>query len=257
MCCHDTNENDRSKYTASTIACLAISVDWRKHRLVVIDNASCRATKHLLSNFLKERIPNVTVITNEENFGTAKAINMGIKLRSQGEHVVKLDNDVYIKSGDWVDDLEEVIQREPSIGIVGLKRKDLCQTPWHTDPDFRSEGWMLPHESGQRWIWVERSKDIMGTCTMLSSKLLDKLGYYEQPTCYGLDDSLINTRSLLAGFQNVFLPHIEIDHLDTGGTEYTEQKKQWAAEAWPIYHEWHKGYCDGTRPLYYDGGYND
>lgn len=247
MCCHDTEDNGRTEYTRRTLESLMFTVDWSKHRLVIIDNNSCEATKQLIKNW---KLPEWIVITLSENIGTARAVNRGIKLRNNGESVCKLDNDVVIHIADWLDELEEVVARDKSYGIVGLKRKDLRQTPYDADPNFRSELIQIPHELGQRWIVVEVTSDIMGTCTLLSSDLLDKLGGYAQPLVYAFDDTLMNLRAGLAGFKKCFLPHIDLDHIDTGSNPYSQEKIKIANDAWPIYHEWHEAYINGKRPLF-------
>lgn len=251
MCCYDTEENGRSEYTRRTLQCLCETVNWQKHSIVVVDNNSCEETKKEIS-FIKEL---GTLITLKENVGTAKAVNLGIKLRKEGEYVLKVDNDVVIHKSGWVDELEEAIEREPTIGVLGLKRKDLRQTPYDPDPNFKSELIQLPHESGQKWITVERTNDIMGTCTMLNWRLLDKIGYYHQPGKYGFDDTLMNLRSLLAGFINCFLPHINMDHIDAGGNDYVNVKQQQAGAVWDDYRHMHDDYVNGVLPLYYDGGF--
>lgn len=247
MCCHDTAENKRSEYTEQTLNCLRWSVDWNKHRLVIVDNGSCDETKQIIGSFAF-----ATIINNGVNIGTARGVNQGLRLRKPGECACKIDNDVEIGSSRWVDELEEAIERCPEIGVLGLKRKDLRQTPFDPDEDFRSELVQLPHESGQRWIVVEKSRDVMGTCTMLNWRMLDVLGGYQDCSVYGFDDTLMNLRSLLAGFWNAFLPHIVIEHLDVGGNPYVEEKQAIAASAWEKYHEMHKGYIDGTLPLKID-----
>ena len=132
-----------------------------------------------------------------------------------------MDNDVLIHSPDWVEQLEEAIERDPSIGQCGLKRKDCWENPENPDPNYQTELYSLPHEPGQRWIIGEKTHHIIGTCVMHSAALLDKVGYLYQPGLYGFDDVLMSLRSQLAGFKNVFLPHIDIDHIDPGGTDYT------------------------------------
>lgn len=250
MCCHDTEENGRSEYTRKTMECLAFSVDWSKNRLVIVDNNSCEKTKSLINNW---KLPEWNVITLSENVGTAKGINLGIKLRKPNESICKIDNDVVIHHLGWVEEMEEVIKRDSSIGIVGLKRKDLAESPNSEHPFYRSELIMLPHESGQKWIVVEKVKHVMGTCQMLSNALLDKVGYYFQTGLYGLDDSDMSYRSELSGFKNVFLPHINIDHVDTGGDNYTQWKHEHASEQMAKWGEICEQYRNGTRELYYNG----
>lgn len=249
MCVFDTEENGRTEYTISTFRSLISTVNWERHRLIVVDNCSCHETASFLHECMSQGY--ITLITNKTNVGTAKAINQGIKLRQPGEMVIKIDNDVIIHQSAWVDEMEEAITRDPSIGILGFKRKDLAQSPNNPNQTFRSELLMLPHEPGERWIAVEEADDIMGTCTMFNPKLLDVLGGLWQPGLYGFDDTLMSLRSRLSGFKNCFLPHIEIDHIDRGDNPYAEVKQKQAGEAWEAYKQAHIEFSNGTRNIYY------
>lgn len=92
----------------------------------------------------------------------------------------------------------------------------------------------------------------MGTCVLHSSALIDKVGYLKQPGLYGFDDSFMSMRSRLSGFKNVFLTHIEIDHIDPGGTDYTKWKQDYASTQWGKFNEMKDGYNEGTLSLYYN-----
>ncbi len=70
----------------------------------------------------------------------------------------------------------------------------------------------------------------MGTCQMYNYRLIDKIGGLMQPGLYGFDDTLAGVRCKLAGFKNSFLPHIEIDHIDTKETPYWQEKRNIAAK---------------------------
>lgn len=264
MACYDTDANGRSEYTEKTLISLAQTVDWSRNRLVVVDNGSCSTTKGILKRFeelgaLKVsgnfgwKIHGMKVITNTENLGTARAVNQGLRLREPGEYCVKIDNDVVIHSSGWVQEMGEAMERCPEIGVLGLKRKDLAQYPTNPNLTFRSEMVMLPHETGQKWIYVEKSADIIGTCTMLNWRLLDKVGFMWQPGLYGFDDQLMALRSTMSGFWNAFLSHIEIEHIDTGSNPYSAEKVALANEVWGIYTGIHNEYLNGTRDIYYDG----
>lgn len=254
MCCFDTEENDRTKYTHRTLESLLHTVNWKQHDLILVDNGSCEETKRTLSHYAKKM--GGKVLTNTENIGTARAVNQGLALRNTGEYCIKLDNDVVVGCSGWVDELEAAIERSPEIGVLGLKRKDLIQTTWMEDPNYRSELVMLPHESGQSWIIVEKTFDVMGTCTMLNHRLLDRIGYYFQGGWqYGMDDTLLNLRCHLAGFSTCFLSHINIEHIDDGSSPYTQEKHKMASEVWGKYIDIHNEYQNGTRDIYYDGGF--
>ncbi len=247
MCCYDTEENGRTEYTRRTLESLLFTVDWSKHRLIIVDNNSCESTKSLLKN---HKLPEWGLITLSKNIGTALGINMGLRMRNPQEFCAKLDNDVVIHQNDWVDEMEEVIERDPTIGIVGLKRKDINFDANNENENYRSKIIQLSHHPGQRWITVEGGGQIMGTCTMFNWRLIDKIGGMKQVGVYGMDDTLYDLRSQMAGFWNCYLPHINIDHIDTGENPYTQIKHKQAGEVWHEYTQLHEAYTTGARPLY-------
>lgn len=251
MAVHDTVENGRAAFTRRTLESLSETVDWKKHRLFITDNDSCKETKTLLnSDCFGLRFHPIAL---PRNIGTAEALNLAWKHRQPGEHCIKIDNDVVIHQSGWVEQMEEAIQRDPSIGQVGLKRKDCIESP-HRDLNdwYHSELVMLPHQPGQRWIVAEEANHIMGTCVMHSSALLDKVGYLKQPGLYGFDDCFMSLRSQIAGFKNVFLPHIDIDHIDPGGTEYQKWKEASAGKDMAQYDKDVQRYKSGELSVYYN-----
>lgn len=258
MAVFDTEENKRTEYTQRTIESLLNTVDFTKHRLIIVDNNSCQATKDLFQKMadvfsMQEKDSNVPVlITLPENVGTARAINEAWKYRKPGESAIKMDNDVVVNYHGWVDEMEEAIARDSAIGIIGLKRKDLIQTTWNEDVHYRSHYKMLPHEPGQRWICVEQTSDVIGTCTMFNELLLEKVGYSYQPGKYGFEDNLFCHRSRLAGFYNCFLSHIDIDHIDSGLTTYQQWKEKHSDEHFAQYKKLVVGMINGNTSIYYN-----
>lgn len=245
MAVHDTEENKRSEFTFRTLDSLNDTVDWNKHRLIVIDNGSNPGVLKNVSHFQR------MTISLPENTGTARAINLALKQRKPGEYCIKIDNDVVIHQPGWVETMQDVMQRMPQIGILGLKRVDLQESPTSTNPDYRSRLLEVPHQPGQRWRVVEECKQVMGTCTMLSPALLDKVGFfYQMDGLYGFDDSLMCVRSNVAGFTNCFLHGVDIDHIDPGGGQYTEWKQKYSGAMLSKYAEAEAAYKMGLRGVY-------
>jgi len=249
MAVYSTAENQKDLQLRKTFQSLWETVDWTKHRLIISINGSTPVTSEILMDY-HEMISQV--IVNESNLGTAKAINNGWKQRKSHEHCIKIDDDVVIHSPNWIEEMEEAIRREPKIGIIGLKRKDLIECTTHEDANYRSVLIQLSHEPGERWMVIERVRGVMGTCKMINSALIDKIGYLYQPSVYGFDDSMYSCRSDIAGFINCFLPHIEIDHIDPGGTEYTKWKQDHAGETFLKANQVISDYISGKRPIYED-----
>jgi GT2 family glycosyltransferase len=247
MAVHDTEQNQRSKYTKETIESLYETVDFENHRLIIIDNNSCIETKNIISEFLTYTNRNIDVITNTENVGTAKAINQAWAMRQPGETLVKMDNDCVINHFGWVEDME-IAMLKGGYGIMGLKRKDLLQSPTSEDI-WKTTLKMIPHEKGEPWYVVEESEDIMGTCTMFHPTLTDKMGGLLQAGVYGFDDTLACVRAKLLGYKLAFIPHIDIDHIDEGGDAYTEWKRKYAGDRMKEFYEIKQGLINGTIPI--------
>lgn len=268
MAVYDTEENGRSITTRQTLygkqalspdysagRGLIDTVDWSNNRIIFVDNNSCEETKRMLKDFC-ERIEgfyqsNSFVIPLPSNIGTAKAVNKALAFRKKDEFAIKMDNDAVIRNYNWIEDMEDVIRRMPQIGVLGLKRPDLQESVYAINTDQRTRLLEVPHETGQRWRVVEDAKMIMGTCTMLNPALLERVGgFYQMDGLYGFDDCLMCVRSTVAGFTNCFLHGIDIDHIDPGGTEYTDWKAKHAGEILSKYGEVEAAYKSGVRDVY-------
>lgn len=228
IACYSTDENKKDDCLERTLESLYETVDFSKHRLMLSVNAATERTRDIILDFggMIEK-----VFDNGDNIGTARAINKIWALRNPGESVIKMDDDIVINHyTDWPDEMEEAIRRDPNIGQIGLKRKDCWENVSHPDPDYKSELIQLPHVPGERWMVVEKSNHIIGSCVMHSAALVDKVGALYQPSAYGYDDVIMSWRSKKAGFYNCFLYHVPIDHIDEGLTPYQNWKHKHSGE---------------------------
>lgn len=252
MAVHNTEENKRFHTTRETILDLLPEIVQGDHTLFVVNNGStCDKTNRFLDRLSKKETKLIYIKSNI-NLGTASAINAAWRFRNSGQYAMKMDDDVIVKARGWINDMVEAMEREPKIGILGLKRKDCWEHPKHENTDLRSELIMLPHGAGERWIVVEKVFHVMGTCQMYSPRLLDKIGFLYQPSLYGYDDVLAAHRTLAAGMWSCFLPHIEIDHIDPGDTPYQQWKERHAGEVTQEVIKIATEYRTGIRPIYYN-----
>ena len=250
MAIHNTPENQRYETTRTTVRNVMRMIESKGHQLYLINNGStCKDTIEYLDAL---QYAGVSIIDNPNNVGTAAAINMAWKNRAAGQHCVKMDNDVMIHDLTAFEQMQEALDRDSRIGIIGLKRKDCWEHPTHENNDLRSEMIMLPHIAGQRWVIVERVFHVMGTCQMYSSALLDQIGYLYQPSLYGYDDVLAAHRCHHVGMWSVFLTHVEIDHIDAGDTPYQKWKEDHAAEVTQQVFNIASEYRRGIRSVYYN-----
>ena len=257
MASYSTKTNGRLQYAKDTLHGLIESVDFNVHELFISDNDSCQEMLDYYKWFearFNNLFPkeNLTIRYNSCNLGTAEAVNFGIKERKPNQFVIKIDSDITVSQSGWVEEMEECFDRYPNLGILGLKRTEVMQKADHENPAYRTKLVSAPHTRGQKWIILELCDDIIGTCTMFSPKLLDKVGYLFQPANYGWDDVLMSIRSEKAGFVNAFLPHIQVVHLDNGEGDYVKQKLKEAEKTIAEFGEIAEDYKNGVRDIYYN-----
>lgn len=242
MCAYCTEENGKLDCLKETLNSLKRTVDWTKHRLIVIDNGNLKEAKEFLRNFelyiigqseTTETTLGLSVIDPGKNLGTAEGINLALKERQPGEYVIKCDDDWSTETVGWVDMLEATMIEHPEIGILGLKRNDV-----YGNFDKQGELWY--------------NDDIFGTVTMYNPKMLDKIGYSCSPGLYGYDDVLISVRSIVAGFKNAFRVDIPIKNIDLVTTAYTEWKKREAGVYLQEVSALCEMYRNGTLDVYYN-----
>ena len=251
MAIFSTEENKKDDCLRKTLQSLSDTVDFKRHQLIVSVNAHTPQTLEIINHFEETGVISLAIF-NPTNLGTAGALNHVIRKRQPGQHVIKLDDDLIIHDKNWIDWLTEAVEVDPKIGVIGLKRKDLIQTPWHEDPAYRSKLTLLQHKPGHRWIQIEESYDIVGTCTLFNSALLDVVGYSRQPGLYGFEDNLMCHRSRKAGFYNCFINHINLDHIDPSAPSYHEWKEKHSGALFPEYYKLVHAIINGEEPVYYN-----
>ena len=240
---------NRLEMTKRCLDSLFLMTNPALYRLVVIDNGSTDGTVDYLKSLTNYQIEDI--IFNEENLGTAQALNMGWKIAaSRGQYAGKLDNDVVFYDNNWLDKVISVLDQTEDVGLVGLKRRDLEEKPNHNDNFFRSHLFALP--SGQV---VEIAEHVIGTCWTVHTRTLEEVGALVQIGPYGLDDALYCIRLRLAGMVPVFVPDVAIEHIDPGHSKYpefTQWKIDRATEVFQsgAYDKLRDSFINGERPIY-------
>lgn len=88
---------------------------WPRLEILVVDNGSRDGTRAMLDGAAR-RDSRVTVLTNAENLGFARAANQGLR-RARGDVVVLLNDDTVVGPG-WLSRLVAQLDRDPSLGLV-------------------------------------------------------------------------------------------------------------------------------------------
>ena len=101
-------------YTESCLASLAETLDGIPVEIIAIDNASTDETPRMAP-----KVKNLRYIRNPENLGFLRSCNKAAAT-AKGETILFLNNDTNPQPG-WLKTMLAVLDRDPSVGIVGSK----------------------------------------------------------------------------------------------------------------------------------------
>lgn len=152
--------------------------------LTVVDNGSQDGTIELLQQYeQKNYIHNLVCIGR--NMGIAVAANLGWLL-SKDDAYIKLDNDIEVIDGHWMEYLVDVAASNPTIGMVGYKFCD-----WH-----KTERRVL--DSGHT---LQVFESCGGGCALIPHHVHQRLGFWnEDYGLYGYEDLEYGVRANMDGY---------------------------------------------------------
>ena len=101
-----------------TIQCIKMlqKIDYKNYKIILVDNGSRDDSVKIL----KEKFPNIDMITIEHNKGFSGGANVGMQyaLKNKPEYILLLNNDAKVKH-NFLSELVKVAESNKKIGIVG------------------------------------------------------------------------------------------------------------------------------------------
>ena len=230
-----------------TYACLLSILDHTKnvdYEIIIADDVSTDATAEL-SKFTE----NVVICRNETNQGFLRNCNQAAK-SARGKYIMFLNNDTQVTDG-WLDSLVNLIESDPSIGMVGSKL---------VYPDGRLQeaggilwsdgsGWnygRLDDPEKPEYNYVKDVDYISGAAILLSTDLWKRIGGFDERFAPAYcEDSDLAFEVRKAGYRVVYQPLSKVIHFEgiSNGTDVNgfglkryqvenskKLKEKWAAE---------------------------
>jgi len=194
--------------------------DYQDFEVIIVDNGSRDGT----ANFVKENIPQVSLIENKENLGACKARNQGIEI-AKGEWILTLDCDVTLEKDFLKKIMSFIKDSEESIGMFQPKilkddRKTIYSCGIHLSSLRRF------YDIGQGKLDNGRfntSKYIFGACsaaalykkTMLE-EIKEDTGYFDERFFFLVEDVDLAWRAQRKGWKALFYPQAICYHVANG-----------------------------------------
>ncbi len=193
--------------------------------VIVVDNASVDGTLPML----KEKFPEVTLISNKENVGFSKACNQGIAMAT-GRYVLLLNPDTLIEETTLVKSLG-FMDKHPDAGALGVKMIDgkgnylpeskrALPTPAVAFYKIFGLSSLFPHSPTFNRYYLghldeneTHSVDVLtGAFMMLRKEVLDKIGGLDEDYFMYGEDIDLSYRITQAGYRNYYYPETTIVH---------------------------------------------
>jgi GT2 family glycosyltransferase len=190
---------DRYEITKATLEKNLVNAG-NRHRfeLLVCDNGS--TDKRIVWAMAKARGLSYHRI-NSKNEGCGKAFNQ-LFLRSTGDHVVLLGNDIEMPRG-WLEEMVKYADGVPNSGIIGMDWGHSGMPP-------------LTQKFGIHGHWLNSKLNRVFGAWLMRRQVIREIGFFpDYYDVYGLEDSNFNERVNRAGFNSVYVPntHFKSKHI--------------------------------------------
>ncbi|MCT4545232.1 MAG: glycosyltransferase [Vallitalea sp.] len=132
------------------------------------------------------------------NRGVVYAINYILNKRKKEQYFIFVENDVCIKTKDWITKFMNVMEVFPEVGLLGGLRKDY----------FKSKG-IVPKQYKKRDTSYYSTRMVLGNCNCIRPEVFDYIGFWNEET-YGGDKDMSIRINDFTPFTIGYIDDIEI-----------------------------------------------
>jgi hypothetical protein len=212
------------KYLHDCLDSILREAESNELEIIVVDNASSDGSQEMV----RYLYPEVKLICNEQNYGFAKANNIGIK-KSKGKYVCLINSDVLVRN-NCLTKMLSFMDENAGIGALGPKTFNTDGSlqrscfefprPWNMFCRALALDTLFPKIkifSGRLMTYWEhdekRSVDILNGCfLMVRRETIEQVGCLDETFFFYGEDMDWCKRIRDAGWDVVFYPNAEITH---------------------------------------------
>nr|WP_242009992.1 glycosyltransferase family 2 protein [Acetobacter conturbans] len=210
--------------------------DYARLEVLVVDNGSVEAeTLALLEEIAA--YPCVTVLRDDGVFNWARLNNEAVA-GSESDLVLFLNDDVFVRHSDWLEDMVRQILR-PGVGVVGARLL-------YPDDTVQHAGIVVTRDGATHLLRGAAAADagyldvlavqrdllaVTGACLLMRRSLFVQVGGLDEEFAVSCNDIDLCLRTIAAGWRVVWTPHATLTHLD-GGTRGRDATPQQVVKHW-------------------------
>ncbi len=200
--------------------------------VLVIDNASTDGSQEMVT----KEFPEVTLIGLSENYGFAKAVNIGIEA-VETQYVILLNNDTTVEP-NFVNALENGIESSSRIFSVSAKMIVMSHPELLDGAGdlYCALGWAFALGKGKNVSsYYNKRSEIFSSCggaAIYRMSILREIGLFDEHHFAYLEDTDIGYRAKVYGYKNYYEPKAVVYHAGSAssGSRYNLFKINLAAK---------------------------
>ncbi len=230
---------DNASVLENCILSIRTRSTWKNIEIIVVENNSVQKPTFALYRKLEEN-KEAKIVRYPHEFHFSKVINEGVR-RAKGEYLILMNNDVTVRSGDWIERLLAQVAR-PEVGAAGPKL---------LYPDGRVQsagivvglmgyaGSMMVAENGEdpgymgRAVLTQDMSAVTAACMMVKREAFLAVGGFPDEYSVALGDVDFCLSLGEHGYRIILEPAAVMIHhesLTRGGEDTKEKKKRFAEE---------------------------
>jgi GT2 family glycosyltransferase len=198
------------------------------YEVVLLDNGSDQqAALDLFAEYQKREPVRFRYLRHDAPFNFSEINNFAAR-QASGGFLLFLNNDTEILDGDWMTAMVEYAQR-PTVGAVGAKLIYGNGTIQHAGVVIGVGGIAghshrhQPRSTGgyaNSVALVTNYSAVTAACMMVRRELFDSVGGFDESFSIAYNDVDLCLRLREGGYDNVYLPHVELMHYESRSRGY-------------------------------------
>ncbi|QNM06847.1 glycosyltransferase family 2 protein [Qiania dongpingensis] len=199
-------------------------------KVLLVDNGSADGSLE----YIREHYPELEVIALDKNYGFSRAVNEGIRA-AETPYVILLNNDTKVRPG-YVAALVRMMDEHPeafsaSARMIQMHHPELLDD---AGDQYTILGWAFQRgvaHSTKRYRKPARVFSACAGAAIYRRSVFEKIGYFDEKHFAYLEDLDVGYRARIHGWQNLYCPDAEVEHVGSGtsGSKYNKFKVRLAA----------------------------
>jgi GT2 family glycosyltransferase len=204
--------------TESVRSALAHTTHERIEFVIVHDEPTPESVLDDLREIAGDRL---VLVPFHEKFNYSRKVNVGV-LASQGDRIVVLNDDVDVKTPEWLDELVAPLE-EPDVGLTGAKLLFSSTAIQHVGLAFMRGGYhhpyrLMPNVDGGRFGMLVVNREVSGVtgaCVAMRRETFFEVGGLAEGLPESFNDVDFCYKISRAGYRILYLANCELFHFES------------------------------------------